>query len=72
MNDLQKDDFILPGNIGTVSDSYGNKREITKVVKTATSTTWTISAPPPFDLENCPVTEDADFEVVHPKLIENK
>lgn len=66
-NSLQKDDFILPGNIGTMSDSYGNKREITQVEKRQGYTIITIGALVQSYLDNKSNTEDADFEVIQPE-----
>lgn len=72
MNDLQKEDFILPGNLGTVSDSYGNKMEITKIEKTNRSTVITLGQVVKEYLDQKSNTEDADFEVIQPKQLENE
>jgi hypothetical protein len=73
--ELQKDDYLLPGDLGTVTiASTGKVSKVTNMVKNKSdgSVTLTLSQIVDHYLNGVPVTEDADFEIVQPKQIENK
>ena len=73
-NELQKDDLLLPGNLGNVViASTGQNRTVNKMSKNNKDGSVTITLGQVVDhyLNGIPVTEDAEFEVVQPKQISN-
>lgn len=70
-NEVQKKDFILPGGLGTASIG-GQIRPITEIKKgnKTRTVTLTFGIVAKLFLDRHP-TEDADFEVLQPKQIEN-
>ncbi len=74
-HELQKDDFILPGDLGNVIiGSTGEKRKVTKISANKKDGSVTISISKVVDhyLNGITVTEDAEFEVIQPKQISDK
>lgn len=73
-NELQKEDFLLPGNLGNATIiGTGQNRAITKIQKNNKDGSVTITIRQVVDhyLNGIPVTEDAEFEVVKQKQIGN-
>lgn len=64
-NELQKDDFLLPGNLGTV-----NGREIKQIKKKDGAITITISDVVQKYLDKKNNIEDAEFEIIQPKQLQ--
>jgi hypothetical protein len=74
-NELQKDKLYLPGNLGTVRTVETNNAHNIKSVEKRNddSVTLTLSPAKPWCaafIEHMQ-TEDADFEIIEPKQIEN-
>jgi len=68
-NEIQKDDFMLQGGLGSVTvASTGKKMNITKLINNEKDNCFIMTMSPIRKIE---VTEDADFEVVQPKQISN-
>lgn len=63
-NDIQKDDYYIPGSLGTIGIG-GDVREVSKVVAGKDGAiTFTIGKKLNTQADN---TEDADFDVLPPK-----
>lgn len=67
-DEIQKDDMYLKGDLGTVWVN-GVEKKLSKIVYEKTATTITIG----HTLEDIkPTTEDAEFEIIPPKQIDDK
>lgn len=65
-NELQKNDFVLPGGIGLAKWADGEVREITEMTSNSDGSVTLSFAP----IENLPeVTEEAECEIIAPKQI---
>jgi len=71
-NELQKDDFILPGDLGNVTiANTGETRKITNLQTNNKDKSVTITLSSVVDLyfNGITKTEDAEFEIIQPKQI---